>query len=377
MPETDIPETVKAAVLEAYNEPLVVRDVKVPQELEPNAILTRIESATICGSDVHLWKGGMVDTVGRMGPAIPGHEMVGTVVKFGDGPHRDSLGVPLEIGDRIVWTHGSCFSCYACTMLHSPSMCENRRYYMYENCDEYPYLVGGLAQYCYVFPGSQRVRVPDSIPDHWAAGSSCALRTVVSTFDRLVDPLTGFQTLVIQGAGPLGLFATAYARWHGVERIIVIGAPAARLEIAKDWGAWKTLSVEELPDPKDRIQAVRDLTDGHGGDVVMEFSGGRTAFPEGLEMARTAGQYLVTGQTTGATTEVMPALVTRKRLTVSGSWSADASHYWKALNFMVKARDAVDFDRLFSDKYALTEINVAMERMESFTDAKPVIDPWR
>jgi L-iditol 2-dehydrogenase len=377
MSTIDIPETALAAVLEQYNEPLVVREVNVPQELEANAILTRVESATICGSDVHLCKGKTAETVGEMLPAIPGHEMVGTIVRFGDGTHRDSLGVPLEIGDRIVWTHGSCFSCYACTMLHSPAMCEHRKYYMYEDCDKYPYLVGGLAQYCYVFPGSERVRVPDSLPDHWAAGSSCALRTVVSTFDRLVAPLTGFQTLVIQGAGPLGLFATAYARWHGVDKIIVIGAPAGRLQIAKEWGAWETISVEEVADPDERVRRVRELTDGHGADVVMEFSGGRTAFPEGLEMVRTAGQYLVTGQTTGIKAEVMPALITRNRLTVSGSWSADASQYWKALKFMVKAREFVDFDRLFSDSYSLHEINSAMERMESFADAKPVIDPWR
>jgi threonine dehydrogenase-like Zn-dependent dehydrogenase len=364
-------------VLEAYHEPLVVRDVALPRELEANAILVRTEAATVCGTDVHLWEGGLAAVLGERLPVIPGHEMVGTIVRFGDGRRCDSVGQPLSVGDRILWTHSSCFACYACTILNRPALCRNRRYYMGQSPDRYPYLAGGFAQYCYVFPGSQRVRVPDVIPDRWASAASCALRTVVASFDRLLRPLDGFQEVVIQGAGPVGLFATAMARWNGVERVITIGGPAARLDVAKAWGASDVLSIDELPHPDDRVRAVLELTDGRGADVVMEFSGGSTAFREGIAMARDAGQYLVCGQTSGVSTEVTASAITRKNLTISGVWSADASHYWKALQFMVKAREAVPFDRLFSDDYPLERIGVALSRMQRFEETKPVVHPWR
>jgi threonine dehydrogenase-like Zn-dependent dehydrogenase len=262
-------------------------------------------------------------------------------------------------------------------MLHEPSICENRQYYMMTNCTEYPYVVGGLAQYCYVFPGSGRVRVPDDVPDHWASGSSCALRTVVSTFERLTRPLDGYRTVVIQGAGPLGLFATALARWMGVERVITIGGPQARLDVARAWGASDTLLIDADSTSQSRVAAILELTGGHGADVVMELSGGRTAFQEGIEMVRNAGEYLVTGQTTAATSEVQPSIITRKNINVLGSWSADASHYWKALEFMSRARERVPFESLFSNEYTLDTAHVAMTRMAAYEETKPVIYPWK
>jgi L-iditol 2-dehydrogenase len=361
-------------VLEAYGEPLTIREVKVPERLEAGAILVRVAAATLCGTDVHLVAGNQPMLREKL-PTIPGHEMVGEIIAFGEGKQVDSVGEQLALGDRIVWTPASCFACQACTVRHEPAVCENRRYYMTESCEEYPFLVGGLAEYCYVFPGSQRIRVPEEIPNEWASGSSCALRTVMSTFDRLLAPLTGFQTVAIQGAGPLGLFATALARWNGVKRVITIGGPAERLEVARAWGATDVISVEEVPEPAARVEAVRELTDGRGPEIVMEFSGARSAFAEGVDMIRTSGQFLVTGQTTNASSEIVAAKITKKNLTISGSLSADGSHYWKALQFMSRARDEIPFERLISNSFDLEETNVAIERMQNFEEIKPVIYP--
>jgi L-iditol 2-dehydrogenase len=371
---TALPETARAAVLEAHREPLVVREVRVPARLEPRSILVRVEAATLCGTDVHLCAGNQPMLREEL-PAIPGHEMVGTIVAFGEGERIDSVGTPIELGDRIVWTPASCFSCHACTVRHEPAICERRRYYMTESCEEYPFLTGGLAEHCYVFPGSQRIRVPDELPNEWASGSSCALRTVMASFDKLRERFSGFETVAIQGAGPLGLFATALARWTGAKRVITIGGPAERLEVARAWGATDLVSVEELPAAADRVAAVRELTGGHGPEIVMELSGARTAFAEGIEMIRSSGQYIVTGQTTNAAAEIVAGKIVKKNLTISGSLSADGGHYWKALRFMVDARGEVPFELLFSGSYELEEANLAMERMANFEEIKPVIYP--
>src|SRR3989454_488588 len=228
-----LPKTARAAVVAEYGKPIEIRDLPVPREdeLEPGALLVRVDVASICGSDVHQWD-GMTQTLAPASlPIVLGHEMMGTVVAFGPGPREDSIGQPLKEGDRLLWTHVYCGQCHECRVQHTPTLCRRKKQYMRTNCERFPYLVGGFAQYCYVFPPSGRVRIPDDVPDGVAAAASCALRTVVHAFDRLgrIEP---HQRVVIQGAGPLGLFATAVANHAGVSDLIVVGAPLTPVQAA-------------------------------------------------------------------------------------------------------------------------------------------------
>src|SRR5215831_4649299 len=95
---------------------------------------------------------------------------------------------------------------------------------------------GAFAEYSYVFPGSGLVKVPDAVKDHWASAASCALRSVVHAFERL-GPLREPEIVAVQGTGPIGLFSVAMAARSGAAKVIAIGAPADRLEVAKKWGA--------------------------------------------------------------------------------------------------------------------------------------------
>src|SRR5665213_1305030 len=88
----------------------------------------------------------------RCAHVIIGHEMVGRVVKLGSGADTDSVGTKLRVGDRVVYTHTACGSCYYCTTARRPTLCSNRRAYMYENIDEPPHLLGGFAEYGYILP---------------------------------------------------------------------------------------------------------------------------------------------------------------------------------------------------------------------------------
>jgi L-iditol 2-dehydrogenase len=206
----EVPATCRAAALVAPGRgALDVVDVKVPREIEPGALLVRMTAATVCGTDVHVRDGAVDAARARLSyPVILGHEMAGRVVALGAGPATDSVGQRLEVGDRIVWTHGMCGRCRNCVVEGQPSLCLHRRRYMSESAATYPYLNGGFAEYGYVYPTSGRVKVPDDVPDEVAAASSCALRTVVHGFDRL-GPLDERHTVVIQGTGPLGLFSLA------------------------------------------------------------------------------------------------------------------------------------------------------------------------
>src|SRR5207244_12575628 len=146
----------------------------------------------------------------------------------------------------------------------------------------------------------------------WAA--SCALGTVIHGFDRLgrvVDCGTG----VVQGAGPLGLYAAAMALRAGAHQVIVLGAPARRLEVAQKWGVTHTIDIEAMPDARARTRLIRDWTGGRGADIVIEVSGGTTAFPEGIAMVRRGGRYLGIGQVGAHEVSLAPRLITEKQLT--------------------------------------------------------------
>jgi len=182
--------------------------------------------------------------------------------------------------------------------------------------------------------------------------------------------------VVIQGAGPLGLFATAVANHAGVSELIVVGAPEQRLALARRWGASSTVSVEELPTAETRLARVREVTDGRGADVVLELSGAPYAFAEGLDFLRPGGRYAVVGQLGGPLTPVQAALFVRKQATILGVQSADIGQFWKALEFVRRTASRYDFEAMLTTRYPLDRINEAIQSMRAFREIKPLVLPW-
>src|SRR3954452_11395345 len=85
-----VPSNSKAAVVRQFRTPLCIEEVPIPKELEPGAVLTRIETCSICGTDVHLWQGSLALKVEL--PVIIGHEMVGRIVALGSGAEQRAPG---------------------------------------------------------------------------------------------------------------------------------------------------------------------------------------------------------------------------------------------------------------------------------------------
>jgi L-iditol 2-dehydrogenase len=369
-----LPKVSRAAVITEFGGELEVRELPIP-ELEPGALLVRIDAATVCGSDVHVWDGslgaGAIRPIDL--PVLPGHEMAGTVVAAGAGEIGYTGGGRVELGDRIVFTQGRCGTCYHCAVSMQPNLCPNRRHYG-TNCESFPYLVGGFTEFCYVYPTARKIKVPDDVTSELASAGSCALRTVVAAYERIgrIEP---WQTVVIQGTGPLGLFATALAKRSGAERIIVVGAPEARLALAQSWGATDVLSVSDIREPAARVEAVLGLTGGVGAEIVQEWSGAPSAFTEGLDMVRRGGRFLVGGQVGPQKVEIQPSKIMKNGFDVIGSMSASDSHYWKAMDFLSRAQGEFDFDRLLTNRFSLHQVTDALRGMQNLTETKPVINP--
>ena len=366
-----LPSFSKAAVIRTFAAPIQIEDVPIPRDLEPGAILVKTEMCSVCGTDVHLWQGSLSTKVEL--PVILGHEMVGRVVAPGSSATQDSIGQKITAGDRIVWTHTSCGNCFFCTVAQEPTLCQNTRRYMYERIDQFPYLLGGFSEYGYVMPQAGRVRVPDNVNNELASMSSCALRTVMNAMDAL-NGIGHTDVVVIQGCGPLGLLATAVVKIAGAGRVITIGAPDVRLEIAAEFGADDILSIERTSS-EERNQRVKEATDGRGADVVMEFTGQPNAFNEGLELIRRGGRYVVVGQLGSGTTTIKPSLIVSKQLRIIGSLSGRAKAYWKALKFISTHQNHVPFHKMISNHYSLDQVNIALQRMKNYEEIKPMIQP--
>ncbi|WP_353174597.1 zinc-binding dehydrogenase [Paracandidimonas soli] len=364
-----LPEFSRAAVLRSFKSPLQIEQVPVPRHIEPRSLLVEMEACSICGTDIHLWQGSLSLKVDL--PVIIGHEMVGRIVAMGEQAGMDSVGQALRPGDRIVYTHTSCGSCYFCTTAKQPTLCSHRKAYMYETMEKSPYLLGGFSEYGYVLPESGRLKVPDSLSSDLASLSSCALRSVMNAMSQIgrIEP---HETVVVQGAGPLGLLATANAKVRGARKVIVIGSPTARLEMAREFGADECIPVEGTT-AADRLDAVLAATEGRGADIVMEFTGVPSAFNEGLQLARKGAKYLIVGQLGEGKVEMQPSMIVKKNINVIGSFSGDARSYSLALQFIERHQHEFPFERMITGRYRLDEVNTAMERMKNYQEIKPVI----
>src|ERR1700730_14544552 len=134
----------KAAELESFGQPLIMREFPVQEELAPGEALVRVEMAGICGTDVHLWLGQLPIPI----PVIMGHETVGRIERMGDGLVKDWRGNPLKAGDRVTWASSiACGECFYCRTKNQPTRCLVRKAYgISYNSDEAPHLRGGYAE---------------------------------------------------------------------------------------------------------------------------------------------------------------------------------------------------------------------------------------
>jgi putative phosphonate catabolism associated alcohol dehydrogenase len=362
----------KASVLEKFKSPLALREYPLPDKLEPGAALVRTEMAGICGTDVHLWKGELPIQL----PVILGHETVGRVVELGAGLERDWTGLPLKPGDRVTWNSTvSCGRCFYCAVKRQPTRCPHRRAYgIGYRCDEAPHFLGGYAEFHYLRPGATLFKLPDDLPTEAVIGAGCALITAIHGIER-----TGIDwqdTVVVQGAGPVGIAALAVAKSAGASRVIVIGGPKQRLETARRFGADEVIDLEAVPEAGKRIELVRQLTGGYGADVVLECVGLPAAVGEGMEMCRDGGKYLLLGHYCDAGPVMWnPHVITRKQLQVFGSWSSEPRHLQAALRFLRDHQQQFPFATMVSHRFPLAQANEALATTARWEALKSVLVP--
>ena len=364
----------RAAVMPGPRQATEVHEYPVP-DLEPGAILFQTLASEVCGTDVHLWHGRLA---GVPYPLVPGHVSVGTVAAIGaDVNYAD--GVPIQSGDLVTFldVHATCGACLPCTVWKAATRCPNRRVYgITYGADDPIGPSGGWSEYIYLRPGTRVIRLaPGVSPDDWIGGG-CGLPTAVHAIE-LAQIRLGDRVL-IQGSGPVGLSACALAMLSGAGWVGVIGAPENRLAAAHTMGADWTTNVTQTT-PSGRLRAVRDATGGYGPDIVIEASGNPAAVPEGCDLVRDAGRYVIVGQYTdhGDISLNPHTQINRKHLEIRGCWGSDFSHVYRAMTVAARFCKQIPWSSLITQRYSLDQVGDALADVESGRVVKAVIVPNR
>jgi L-iditol 2-dehydrogenase len=285
-----------------------VREVAVPDPA-PGTILLRQEMAGICGTDLHNWQKGFAE------PTFLGHENVGVIEAIGQGVTHDYVGNPLAEGDRIIF---------------HPRRAGAFSYGFQPDRPGLPPFSGGFGDYIYL-TDSTACLIKTSAPaqvavliEPFTIGVHAVLRAHVQLGD----------TVIVQGSGAIGLLTAAAARLAGAAKVIVIGGPARRLQLALRLGADATVDIAAVPDVAARKEIVLAHTPrSAGADVVFECAGFLPAVPEGLEYIRQDGVFVEVGHfvDTGDVTLNPHRHLLRRNLRLEGVWGSQASHFVRGL----------------------------------------------
>ncbi len=262
----------KAVVKTKRTKGMEFTKVPVPK-IGPRDVLIKVTLASICGTDVHIHDWTRWAQYRFTPPRIIGHEFVGKVEKIGDEVTQ------VNVGDRVsAESHISCGDCYQCRNGYS-EVCKNLKLLGVDHD-------GACAEYL-TLPEHVLWKNDPNIPDKWA--------TIQEPFGNAIDTVmaedVSAKTVLILGAGPIGLFATGIARASGASLIIVSDPNNYRLNISKKMGAHITLN----PKKQDIIPPVLDATNNNGVDVVLEFSGNTQALNQGLKTITPGGRISILG----------------------------------------------------------------------------------
>jgi S-(hydroxymethyl)glutathione dehydrogenase/alcohol dehydrogenase len=363
----------RAAVLEQFAAPLVVREVELADP-GPGEVLVRLVACGVCHTDLYTASG--VDPSGYA-PTVLGHEGAGVVERCGAGVEL------VKPGDHVVTLFSpQCGECVHCV---SPltNLCMAIR--GQQNLGFLPdgttrlaldgqplrHFMGTstFAQYT-VMPQIALAKIDPEAPLDRACLFACGLSTGLGAAIKTAQVREG-STCVVFGAGMVGLGAVAGCRLQGAERIICVDLSPERLELARGQGATETLLGDEHT-----VQRLLELTGGFGADYTFEATGSVAVMREAVETARMGwGLCTVCGVAgRGETLEVVPRLLITGRRVCGSSFGGLKGREDVPVLISRYLAGEIDVDPFISHRIALDEINRGFELMEAQDGIRSVIE---
>jgi len=338
----------RAAVLTAL-ETVELQERPEP-EAKPGWVVVKVESASLCGTDVHQYD-GRIDTPF---PRVPGHDFAGSVDSVGDGVPDDLVGQAVAVKPSLP-----CEECSACQAGRHAD-CTKKK------------LIGLWSDGCMTekvaVPATNLVPRPDEV-ESWQASLLEPIAVGLNTVDRL--GITLGETVVVLGQGPIGLAVTRLSALSGAGELIVTDAREDPFTISRDFGATRCLDVTST----DVREAVMEATDGVGADVVIETSGFPSSSEMCIDLVRKEGKLVHIGWANDLPPlPVIPIMA--KTLTVYGiGGNGGRGQYERALELVRTGR--FDLEPVVTHRYSLDDVAEAFATAASKKDGaiKVVINP--
>lgn len=362
-------QKILAAVMEKPFLPIQVREFEEP-ELEMNSAILDVRLSEVCGTDIHLHAGHLA---GVPYPIIPGHVSVGVLRKI-RGSLVDSDDRRFREGDEVTFldVHGTCGACWYCAVAKASTRCPKRKVYgvTYGVADG---LAGGWAQSVYLKPNTRCLSLEGVDPQRFMAGG-CSLPTAVHAVERAEVSLG--DIVLVLGSGPVGISIIICALLRGAHRVFCLGAPEARLQVARLVGAHQTKDFTTCTEAE-RFEWIRDLTGGRGADVTIEATGNPHAVVDAMRFTRDAGRVVIVGQYTNVgDVSINPHLdLNKKHLDVRGCWGSDFSHFYKSVRLMTDPARSAAWSAIPLKFYGLSEVNAALGDVAAGAASKSLINP--
>ncbi len=277
-------------------------------------VLIAVGAVGICGSELSGYLG---QNSLRVPPLVMGHEAAGQIIQSTEGTFAD--GSPARVGTRVTFnpliTCGECDRCRA----GLTNLCRQRQLIG-------AHRPGAFAQFVAV-PAKQCYPLPDTLSDTIASLTeplACSLRAVKQAQVRPE------QSLLILGAGPIGLFALIAARAEGIQRVYISDLAESRLAVARQWGATETIHAKE----RDVLTAIQEFTPG-GVDTVIDAVGASATRTQAVQAVIPGGNVVFIGLHDEASPLAANYLV-RQEITLRGSFSYDQNDFKRAFDLLTQ-----------------------------------------
>ena len=357
----------KAAIFTGAGQPMEIREFPVTATPAGYGRSDLIASG-VCGTDLHFYRGTL--DVGT--PSIIGHEFVG---KLTDCDPAEAEQYGLAVGDNVIADIAvPCGECLLCKT-GDDANCVNMGVTNGGSIEEAPYLWGGYAEVNYT-PLSNLVKIPEGLDPTAVAVFACPGPTAMHAF-RLGEQAglkwAEIHTAVVQGGGPVGSYAAMYMKAMGVPTVYVI----AKNVSAEREALLRKMGVDEVYDLATDAHIAEKLQAENGGlgvDLCYEASGAPNAFPQGMNILRNRGIYLVPGQYSNAGgIEIQPQLITFKAVRIIGSSQYSMIDVKDYLAFLQDHPALVPVIRDLAACYPVSEANKAFEDALAGKNVKTVL----
>jgi threonine 3-dehydrogenase len=343
-------KTMKALVKKHSRAGLWMDEVPVP-EMGINDVLIKIDKSSICGTDVHIWNWDEWAQKTIPVPMVIGHEFVGTVADMG------SNVTDLKVGDVVSGEgHIVCGRCRNCLA--------GRRHLCNATSGVGVNRAGAFAEYLCI-----------PVTNVWHADPRIPM-DILSIFDpfgnathcTLAFPVLG-EDVLITGAGPIGLMATAVAKHAGARYVVTTDLNPYRLDLAKKMGATIALDIRE----KSIADVQKELGMKEGFDIGLEMSGSENAFKDMLVNLCHGGRVALLGIPT-KDLAIDWNTVIFNMLTIRGIYGREMYETWYLMQSMIQT--GLDITPVITHKYHFTEFEEAFEVMRSGNSGKVILN-WK